>query len=118
MNTTDKTIGEIVAEDYRTATVFEKHGLDFCCGGKVVLAGACAAKGIDLPTITRELDALKSAPVERSLNYAAWELAFLADYIVNAYSDEIGHTFRLKPATIPSETRPDRSEATLRLFRQ
>jgi len=34
-----------------------------------------------------------------------------------AYSEQIGHTFRLKPATIPSETRPDRSEATLRLSR-
>ena len=27
-----KNIGEIVAEDYRTATVFEKYGIDFCCG--------------------------------------------------------------------------------------
>jgi len=85
MSTSNKTIGEIVAEDYRTASVFEKHGLDFCCGGKVALAGACAAKGIDLPTITRELDAVKSAPDERSLNYASWELPFLADYIVNTH---------------------------------
>ncbi len=30
-----KKIGEIVAEDYRTATVFEKYGIDFCCGGQV-----------------------------------------------------------------------------------
>ncbi|MBI5248700.1 MAG: iron-sulfur cluster repair di-iron protein [Desulfomonile tiedjei] len=83
--TSEKTIGEIVADDYRTAKVFEDHGIDFCCGGKVALGSACTEKGIDLATITRELGAAKSEPVERSQNYASWELSFLADYIVNAH---------------------------------
>jgi iron-sulfur cluster repair protein YtfE (RIC family) len=46
MLTSDKTIGEIVADDYRTAKVFENHGIDFCCGGKVTLGAACTEKGI------------------------------------------------------------------------
>ena len=85
MNTSEKTIGEIVAADYRTATVFEKHGIDFCCGGKVALAAICAEKGLDLATITGELEAVKREPVERSQNYASWALPFLADYIVNTH---------------------------------
>jgi regulator of cell morphogenesis and NO signaling len=85
MLTSDKTIGEIVADDYRTAKVFENHGIDFCCGGKVALRAACTEKGVDLATITRELDAAKSEPVERSQNYASWELSFLVDYIINAH---------------------------------
>ena len=32
-NLIEKTIGEIVAEDYRTAAVFESYGIDFCCNG-------------------------------------------------------------------------------------
>jgi regulator of cell morphogenesis and NO signaling len=36
-NTSDRTIGEIVANDYRTAKVFENHGIDFCCGGNIAL---------------------------------------------------------------------------------
>jgi len=81
----NKTIGEIVAADYRTATVFEHHGIDFCCGGKVALGTICAEKGLDPATITRELEAVLSEPAERSQNYSSWALPFLADYIVNTH---------------------------------
>jgi len=84
-NSTDRTIGEIVAGDYRTARIFENHGIDFCCGGNVALAAICAQKGIDPAAITRELETVKSTPVERSQNYNSWEMPFLADYIVNAH---------------------------------
>lgn len=83
--TGDKTIGEIVAANFQTATVFENHGIDFCCGGQVALATACAEKGIDLAAITSELAAVQSEPVERSHNYSSWTLPFLADYIVNTH---------------------------------
>jgi regulator of cell morphogenesis and NO signaling len=85
MNVADKTIGEIVANDYRTAKVFENHGIDFCCGGKVPLATICREKGIDLDMVTRALEAVSSEPLERSQNYAAWELPFLADFIINTH---------------------------------
>jgi regulator of cell morphogenesis and NO signaling len=83
--TGNKTIGEIVAADFRTATVFEKHSIDFCCGGKVALAATCTEKGLDLAAITRELEAVQNEPVERSQNYSSWTLPFLADYIVNTH---------------------------------
>jgi len=35
--TPESTVGDIVSDDYRTAEIFEKHGIDFCCGGKVPL---------------------------------------------------------------------------------
>lgn len=85
MKTSEKTIGQIVADDYRTAKVFDNHKIDFCCGGNVALAAICAAKGIDLTVITGELEAVKNEPAGRSQNYASWELTFLADYIINAH---------------------------------
>ena len=85
MNTAERTIGEIVAADYRTAKVFETHGIDFCCGGNVALAATCTERGLDLATITRELEAVQRGPVERGQNYASWELPFLADYIIHAH---------------------------------
>ena len=80
-----KTVGDFVAEDYRTAKVFEKYGIDFCCGGKVPLAAACRERGIDCAAIQREIEAATSEPVERSQNFAAWGLPFLSDYIINTH---------------------------------
>lgn len=82
---TATTIGGIVAEDFRTARVFENHGIDFCCGGRVTVATICTEKGLDPAALQQEIAAVKSAPVERSHNYAAWSLPFLADYIVNTH---------------------------------
>ena len=79
------TIGEIVADDYRTAKVFESHGIDFCCGGKVALAAICQDKGINPDTLLLEIEAMKSEQIDRSQNYTSWELPFLADYIVNTH---------------------------------
>ena len=89
-----KTIGELVAADYRVAKVFEKYGIDFCCGGKIPLADVCRERRIDPVAISREIEAAGSEPLEQSQNYAAWGLPFLADYIVNthhAYLDENMH---------------------------
>ena len=85
MEESKKTIGVIVAEDYRTAKVFEGHGIDYCCGGKVSLLATCAEKDIDLATIIEEIAAVKNLPVERRQDYSSWELSFLADYIINVH---------------------------------
>lgn len=81
----DTTIGAIVANDFRTAGVFEKYGIDFCCGGKISLAVICREKGIDATQLLQEISEAKSTAVDRSHNYADWALPFLADYIVNTH---------------------------------
>ena len=86
-----KTIGEMVAADYRTARVFEKYGIDFCCGGKISFEAACRENRIDPAVVMGELEAAGREPLEMDQNYAAWELSALADYIVethHVYLDE------------------------------
>jgi len=85
MTESNRTIGEIVAEDYRTAGVFEAHGIDFCCGGNIAIQTICQEKGLDLAVLTQELEAVKNEPIERSRNFASWEISFLIDYIVNVH---------------------------------
>jgi len=74
-------IGDIVAGDYRTAAVFEKHGIDFCCGGSVTLAAASAEMAIDPAALARELEAATSVPARRDQDYASWTLTRLISHI-------------------------------------
>ena len=81
----EKTIGQYVAEDYRTAAVFGKYGIDFCCGGQVPLETACREKELDPSALTREIEAARNQPLQHSEDYAAWDLASLADHIVTTH---------------------------------
>ena len=80
-----QTIGEIVAQDYRAASIFKRHGIDFCCGGKRSVADACIEKGLDLTTIEQELSELNRQPSPLQMSYQDWSADFLTDYIVNRH---------------------------------
>lgn len=81
----NKTIGAFVAEDYRTAKVFERHGIDFCCGGEISLAEACREKKVTPEILLQEIHDTKREGGARHENYGAWSLSFLADYIVQTH---------------------------------
>ncbi len=74
-------IGELVAQDYRTASVFKKYGIDFCCQGNRSINDACEKKKIDVKLVLNDLDAVVSANSEGSTDYQSWPLDLLADYI-------------------------------------
>jgi regulator of cell morphogenesis and NO signaling len=80
-----KTVGEIAAFDYRTIQVFEKYGIDFCCGGQKRLGEACAEKGLSADQVLHELAHAAQSAGGSGERYDQWELDFLADYIVNQY---------------------------------
>ncbi|MCW9707311.1 iron-sulfur cluster repair di-iron protein [Fodinibius salsisoli] len=79
----EKTIGEIVAEDYRTAGIFKKFGMDFCCGGGRSIAEACKRKDVDMDVLLSELDNITKTKSEDQDNYNEWSPEFLIDYIIN-----------------------------------
>lgn len=84
------TVGEIVTNDFRTATIFKNAGIDFCCGGKQTLAEACRSKNIDQQELEEELCGLTDHGFP-SHNFKDWDPAFLSDYIVNTH-----HKFVMK----------------------
>ncbi|MGL5390281.1 MAG: iron-sulfur cluster repair di-iron protein [Shewanella sp.] len=50
-----KTVGELVAEDFRRAHVFSQFGIDFCCGGGKALSIACERAGADSNQVLQAL---------------------------------------------------------------
>ena len=82
METTNKiTIGEIVAQDFRTASVFSKYGIDFCCKGHRTLEEVCEKKNIDENMLATQLDTVMKSSGGQSIDYKVWPLDLLTDYI-------------------------------------
>jgi regulator of cell morphogenesis and NO signaling len=85
-NITALTISEIVTKNYKSAAIFEKYGLDFCCHGKRSISEACKEKGISTEEVLARLEEINegNSDINRE-QYNHWELDFLADYIVNVH---------------------------------
>jgi regulator of cell morphogenesis and NO signaling len=91
--TPEQTISEIVRADYRTADVFKKHQINFCCSGKITLAEACVTGTPDLQTVIREIDlATRKVQLSNNIRYNEWKTDFLIDYIINVHHDYLVQT--------------------------
>lgn len=82
--TQQKTVAEIVTQNIKTAHIFKKYGIDFCCGGGITVEKACAKNNVDFSTLENDLKNMDAA-VPNVLNYDSWDLDFLADHIVNVH---------------------------------
>ncbi|MGN7515905.1 MAG: iron-sulfur cluster repair di-iron protein [Allomuricauda sp.] len=80
-DTLEKSIGQLVAEDYRTAQVFKAHKIDFCCKGNRTLTEVATKKGLNLEAISEELEAVRSNGQENLPDFKTWPLDLLIDYI-------------------------------------
>lgn len=76
-----KQIGEWVAEDFRTAAVFSKYKIDFCCNGNRSITEACAKKAINSDALLLELEQVTNTTRNETIDYKSWSLDLLIDYI-------------------------------------
>ncbi|MFN8335398.1 MAG: iron-sulfur cluster repair di-iron protein [Cyclobacteriaceae bacterium] len=74
------TLGAIVSDNYKAASIFEKHGIDFCCQGNRNFSDACKEAGLDAEKIAKEIDELTVEP-NTAVNFKHWPLDVLADHI-------------------------------------
>lgn len=96
-------VRDIVTEDYRTADVFQKYGIEFCCGGKWPLETVCLMKGIQLDDIRQELEtATRFIQIPASTAFHSWSIDFLTDYIINIHHSYLHRTL---PAVWPMLTK-------------
>ena len=88
----EKTVGEIVAHDYRTAAIFESFGIDFCCKGGMTLERACALRKVDASEVKSKLDTLSSQTENGMPDFKSWPADLLADYIEKKHHRYIAET--------------------------
>ena len=78
---TQKEIGQYVADDFRTAAIFSKYKIDFCCNGNRTVEEACDKKGIDSNMLLDELNQVLDSKGGESIDYKSWPLDLLAEYV-------------------------------------
>lgn len=91
------TVGEIVADNFHTANVFSKYGIDFCCGGGITLSEACNKKGISINQLSKEIRETMSEKKQNDSNFNAWEPSYLINYIIETHHKYV----RVKIREIP-----------------
>jgi regulator of cell morphogenesis and NO signaling len=80
------TIGQKVAANPSRAQVFERWGLDYCCGGKRSLREACHERGLDPIALQRELDADDSRSTgSDGADWTVRPLGELVDHIITTH---------------------------------
>ncbi|MDT8369458.1 MAG: iron-sulfur cluster repair di-iron protein [Longimicrobiales bacterium] len=110
----DRTVGEVVAENYGRAAAFTRLGIDFCCGGKRTVAQACAKAGVPAETAIAEIEAAdRAAPADSDDEIRAWPAARLSAHIVDTHHDYVRRTLPVlgawseKVARVHGERHPE-----------
>jgi regulator of cell morphogenesis and NO signaling len=99
----DITVNAIVVNDYRTADVFKRHGINYCCGNDISLVDACRENNIDIAVIEKELEqATRTITLSNKLKLENWRVDFLIDYIINVHHDFIKETLPSLQTTLLS----------------
>lgn len=79
-------VTDIVTHDYRTADIFRKYNIDFCCGGKWPLEAVCLSKELNTVNLVKELqNIVMQTASNAAIDFDSWDLDFLADYIINVH---------------------------------
>ena len=80
--TTATTVGQTAAAIPASVTIFEKHGIDYCCGGNLSIAEACSRKQLDPATLTEEIRRAAQSPAPDSRDWRTAPLGELVSHIV------------------------------------
>ncbi len=81
-------VSDIVKKDYRTAAVFRRYGIEYCCGAKFPLEMICSLKNLDPEDLLVELNHVsRTITISNTLKFEEWDPIFLADFIVNVHHE-------------------------------
>lgn len=81
MTTSTQTVREIALQQPTSIRVFEKFGIDYCCGGRRPLAEACVARSVEINAVIAALELAAKSPDVDTENWAEKSLSSLSSHI-------------------------------------
>lgn len=82
MTAATQTVAEIALEQPLAIPVFERYGIEYCCGGRVPLAQACAQKDVAVEKVVAALQAAACKSGAQTRDWSKETLADLTGHIV------------------------------------
>ena len=110
------TLADIVTKNFKTAGVFERYNLDYCCEGKKTIVQACLENGTDPNLVYSEIEKIDSTKVEIPERVDDWELDYVVDYIMNNHHKYVRYMIPIitahteKVASAHSQNHPETKE--------
>jgi regulator of cell morphogenesis and NO signaling len=80
-NLKKETIGSFVAKDFRTAAVFTKYQIDFCCKGNRTINEVCEKQNINADILIQNVFDVLQSEDNNTIDFNSWPLDLLVDYI-------------------------------------
>jgi regulator of cell morphogenesis and NO signaling len=114
--TPESTIRELVAADFRSAAVFDRYGIDFCCGGGKTVAEACREHHLNAGDVLEEVTRVCRLPETGAPRFSEWDPETLIAYIVGNHHAYVRRTlpaieaYTRKLVTVHGERHPELHE--------
>ncbi len=82
MATSETTVRDIALEQPASIRIFEKFGIDYCCGGRKPLTEACQEHSLEPGTVLQAIAEATAGTAEDAVNWAAESLETICNHIV------------------------------------
>jgi regulator of cell morphogenesis and NO signaling len=87
--TENTSVAEIAAALPASVRIFQRHGVDFCCGGKKPLGVVCEEQGLSFADLASAIEAAAVSPAVEAQDWPSAPLHVLIDHIISWYHDAL-----------------------------
>ncbi len=84
-----QTVGSLSTTRPHAVKVFQRYGIDFCCGGSKALDEVCAAKKIDVDQVLAEIAAEEARNAEPAVRWDTQPVAAVIEHVLRRFHDPL-----------------------------
>jgi regulator of cell morphogenesis and NO signaling len=89
MATATQTVREIALQQPSSIRIFERYGIDYCCGGRKALSEACAARSLEVDAVIAALEAAADGKSVGEEESSQKSLSGLCSHIVATHHEYV-----------------------------